>query len=177
MISGLVKGRCPTHSRDQTGHWCLISRLDLTEPTRNMGTRKLLKEGILTKAKSGRKLRAFLCSDILVLTDASAKSLYRMVSTKKRHNPHTLWWTLHCSRSHSQNSKSLNSQVIEVCCIDQKSPTPRNLLVYRRRPCFPTLFGVPTRRRQDRPACFLSSRLSTMDVYPRESLCCKSRSW
>lgn len=58
-----------------------IRRLDLTEPTRNMGTRKLLKEGILTKAKSGRKLCAFLCSDILVLTDANAKSLYRMVST------------------------------------------------------------------------------------------------
>ncbi|KAG8968021.1 hypothetical protein FRC03_008886 [Tulasnella sp. 419] len=53
-------------------------RLDLTAPTRNMGRRKLLKEGTLTKAKSGRKLQAFLCSDILVLTDSSARSLYRM---------------------------------------------------------------------------------------------------
>lgn len=44
-----------------------------------MGPRKLLKEGILTKAKSGRKLRAFLCNDILVLTEESTKSLYRMV--------------------------------------------------------------------------------------------------
>ena len=44
-----------------------------------MGTRKLLREGLLLKAKSGRRLRGFLCSDILVLTDESAKSLYRMV--------------------------------------------------------------------------------------------------
>ena len=54
-------------------------RLDLTAPTRYMGPRKLLKEGILLKAKSGRKLRAFLCSDILVLTEETTKSLYRMV--------------------------------------------------------------------------------------------------
>jgi len=32
----------------------------------------------LTKAKSGRKLRGFLCNDILVLTDHSAQTLYRM---------------------------------------------------------------------------------------------------
>ena len=44
-----------------------------------MGSRKLLKEGILLKAKSGRKLRAFLCNDIIVLTEAATKSLYRMV--------------------------------------------------------------------------------------------------
>lgn len=55
------------------------SRLDLTAPTRHMGQRKLLKEGLLMKAKSGRKLRGFLCSDILVLTEETAKSLYRMV--------------------------------------------------------------------------------------------------
>jgi actin cytoskeleton-regulatory complex protein PAN1 len=55
------------------------SRLDLTAPTRNMGPRKLLKEGILFKSKSGRRLRGFLCSDILVLTDEAGKRLYRMV--------------------------------------------------------------------------------------------------
>lgn len=44
-----------------------------------MGPRKLIKEGTLTKAKSGRKLYGFLCSDILVLTDASMKTLYKMV--------------------------------------------------------------------------------------------------
>ena len=44
-----------------------------------MGPRKLLREGILTKAKSGRRLRGFLCSDILVLTDEGAKALYRTV--------------------------------------------------------------------------------------------------
>ncbi|TFK77938.1 hypothetical protein K466DRAFT_124152 [Polyporus arcularius HHB13444] len=58
--------------------WVGQGRLDLTAPTRYMGPRKLLKEGILTKAKSGRKLRAFLCNDILVLTEESTKSLYRM---------------------------------------------------------------------------------------------------
>lgn len=31
------------------------------------------------KAKSGKRLRAFLCSDVLVLTDEGAKALYRMV--------------------------------------------------------------------------------------------------
>ncbi len=44
-----------------------------------MGTRRLLKQGLLTKAKSGRKLNAFLCSDILVLTDEGVQTLYRMV--------------------------------------------------------------------------------------------------
>ncbi|KAI0657182.1 hypothetical protein C8Q70DRAFT_1005943 [Cubamyces menziesii] len=58
--------------------WVGQGRLDLTAPTRYMGSRKLLKEGILMKAKSGRKLRAFLCSDILVLTEETTKSLYRM---------------------------------------------------------------------------------------------------
>ncbi|KAI0781525.1 hypothetical protein BD413DRAFT_505992 [Trametes elegans] len=58
--------------------WIGQGRLDLTAPTRYMGPRKLLKEGVLMKAKSGRKLRAFLCSDILVLTEEATKSLYRM---------------------------------------------------------------------------------------------------
>ncbi|EGO21969.1 hypothetical protein SERLADRAFT_417338 [Serpula lacrymans var. lacrymans S7.9] len=58
--------------------WIGQGRLDLTAPTRHMGPRKLLKEGILLKAKSGRKLRSFLCSDILVLTDENAKTLYRI---------------------------------------------------------------------------------------------------
>ncbi|KAH9890504.1 hypothetical protein C8Q73DRAFT_651881 [Cubamyces lactineus] len=58
--------------------WVGQGRLDLTAPTRYMGPRKLLKEGVLMKAKSGRKLRAFLCSDILVLTEETTKSLYRM---------------------------------------------------------------------------------------------------
>ncbi|EMD34285.1 hypothetical protein CERSUDRAFT_117167 [Gelatoporia subvermispora B] len=57
--------------------WIGQGRLDLTAPTRYMGPRKLLREGLLMKAKSGRKLRAFLCSDILVLTEDAAKTLYR----------------------------------------------------------------------------------------------------
>jgi actin cytoskeleton-regulatory complex protein PAN1 len=44
-----------------------------------MGPRRLLKEGLLLKAKSGRRLRGFLCSDIMVLTDEAGKTLYRMV--------------------------------------------------------------------------------------------------
>jgi len=54
-------------------------RLDLTAPTRHLGDRKLLREGPLNKAKSGRKLRAFLCNDIFLLTDEHGKTLYRMV--------------------------------------------------------------------------------------------------
>ncbi|CAE6423462.1 unnamed protein product, partial [Rhizoctonia solani] len=52
--------------------------LDLTAPTRYMGPRRLNKEGVLVKAKSGRRLHAVLCNDILVLMDAAAQSLYRM---------------------------------------------------------------------------------------------------
>lgn len=47
-----------------------------------MGPRKLLKEGVLSKLKSGRKLRIFLCNDILVVTDVDAKQLYKMVRCK-----------------------------------------------------------------------------------------------
>ncbi|KAG2021075.1 signal transducer [Coprinopsis cinerea AmutBmut pab1-1] len=60
------------------GLWIGQGRLDLTAPTRYMGARKLLKQGVVAKAKSGRKLKAFLCSDILVLTDQSGRNLYRM---------------------------------------------------------------------------------------------------
>jgi len=45
-----------------------------------MGARKLIKQGALLKTKSGKKLQAFLCSDILVLTDELVRKLYRMVS-------------------------------------------------------------------------------------------------
>ncbi|VDB85180.1 unnamed protein product [Peniophora sp. CBMAI 1063] len=58
--------------------WIGNGRLDLTAPTRQFGERKLLKEGILAKAKSGRRLRAVLCNDIFILTDEQAKTLYRI---------------------------------------------------------------------------------------------------
>ncbi|KAH9019377.1 hypothetical protein EDB84DRAFT_1517396 [Lactarius hengduanensis] len=58
--------------------WLGQGRLDLTAPTRHLGNRKLLREGLLNKAKSGRKLRVFLCNDILILTDEPGKTLYRM---------------------------------------------------------------------------------------------------
>ncbi|KAG8932121.1 hypothetical protein FRC01_000235 [Tulasnella sp. 417] len=53
-------------------------RLDLTARTKYLGKRKLVKEGEITKAKSGRKLQLILCNDVLVLLDAAARTLYRM---------------------------------------------------------------------------------------------------
>ena|ERR1700761_4437567 len=73
----IVSGNCATITN---GGSC-DRRLDLTAPTRSMGQRMLLREGVLMKAKSGKKLTAFLCSDVLVLTNAAARSLYRMVSS------------------------------------------------------------------------------------------------
>ncbi|WWC87443.1 uncharacterized protein L201_002332 [Kwoniella dendrophila CBS 6074] len=51
-------------------------RLDLTAPTAFLGPRKLLKEGKISKSKSGRKLSMVLCNDIIVLLDGT--DLYRM---------------------------------------------------------------------------------------------------
>ncbi|WVO21625.1 uncharacterized protein IAS62_002934 [Cryptococcus decagattii] len=51
-------------------------RLDLTAPTAFLGPRKLIKEGPVSKAKSGRKLSLVLCNDIIVLLEDN--SLYRM---------------------------------------------------------------------------------------------------
>ena len=51
-------------------------RIDLTAPTAFQGPRKLLKEGIVTKSKSGRKLNLVLCTDILLLIES--RNLYRM---------------------------------------------------------------------------------------------------
>lgn len=55
-----------------------VRRLDLTAPTAYQGPRRLIKEGTVMKAKSGRKLTLVLCNDILVLIDS--RNLYRMVS-------------------------------------------------------------------------------------------------
>ena len=63
--------------------WIGQGRLDLTAPTRHLGPRKLVKEGVLSKAKSGRKLRVLLCNDILVLVDEADKGLYRVVSVSR----------------------------------------------------------------------------------------------
>ncbi len=43
------------------------ARLDLTRPTRWGGERRVLKQELLSKAKSGRKVHALLCSDMLLL--------------------------------------------------------------------------------------------------------------
>lgn len=58
--------------------WVGNGQLDLTAPTRYMGQRQLLKEGVVMKTKSRRRIRAVLCSDILVLVDEATGSVYRM---------------------------------------------------------------------------------------------------
>ncbi|KAH9967787.1 hypothetical protein BGW80DRAFT_1340328 [Lactifluus volemus] len=49
--------------------------------TRHLGNRKVLREGLLNKSTSGRKLRAFLCNDILILTDEHAKIYWSMADS------------------------------------------------------------------------------------------------
>lgn len=44
-------------------------RLDLTAPTRLLGPRKILKEGKVAKAKSGRGLNLYLFNDLLLFTE------------------------------------------------------------------------------------------------------------
>lgn len=51
-------------------------RIDLTAPTAYQGPRRLLKEGPVSKTKSGRKLSLVLCTDILILIES--RNLYRM---------------------------------------------------------------------------------------------------
>lgn len=75
--------------REQEGHdrlkdlskklWVGQGQLDLTAPTRYMGTRRLLKEGVLIKTKSRRQLRVVLCSDIIVFIEESTGAIYRIV--------------------------------------------------------------------------------------------------
>lgn len=55
-------------------------RIDLTAPTAYQGPRKIIKEGPVTKAKSGRKLQMVLCNDIVLLIED--ERLYRMVSSE-----------------------------------------------------------------------------------------------
>jgi hypothetical protein len=67
---------CVAWSESSSTHF-FYSRLDLTKDTAYMGSRRLLKEGAVTKAKSGRKLQLVLCNDIIVLLES--RNLYRMV--------------------------------------------------------------------------------------------------
>jgi len=53
--------------------------------------------------KSGKRLRAFLCSDVLVLTDENAKALYRMVRSRPEGTFLNLTSLGTPSLSHSQN--------------------------------------------------------------------------
>lgn len=59
------------------------ARLDLAAPTRSQGPRKILKEGKLAKAKSGRKLMGYLFSDLLLFTEerpSGEEVVYKYVS-------------------------------------------------------------------------------------------------
>lgn len=56
-------------------------RIDLTAPTAYQGPRRLIKEGPVAKAKSGRRLQMVLCNDIVLLIED--ERLYRMVSHGK----------------------------------------------------------------------------------------------
>ena len=52
-----------------------MQRLELTAPTKLLGRRRILKEGQLAKAKSGRKLNAFLFNDLLLFTETKAAAV------------------------------------------------------------------------------------------------------
>lgn len=54
------------------------SRIDLTAPTAFQGPRRLVKEGPVSKAKSGKHLTMVLCTDVVILIEN--RNLYRMVS-------------------------------------------------------------------------------------------------
>jgi len=68
--------------------WVGQGHLDLTAPTRFMGPRRLLTEGLLAKAKSGRRLRAVLCTDILILVEKATKTVYRNPTTSPMRSIH-----------------------------------------------------------------------------------------
>jgi len=52
--------------------------LQLTEPTRHLGPRILLKEGpVFKNNRKNKKLRLFLCNDLVFLTDLGGNVLYR----------------------------------------------------------------------------------------------------
>ncbi|GEM10145.1 rho guanyl-nucleotide exchange factor [Rhodotorula toruloides] len=57
----------------------VAGRLDLSAPTRMLGPRRIVREGNLEKAKSKRKLQAYLFNDLLLLTEdqGSTQSVYR----------------------------------------------------------------------------------------------------
>lgn len=57
-------------------------RIDLTAPTAYQGARRLLREGPVAKAKSGRRLQMVLCNDVVLLIEDGR--LYRMVSAGRR---------------------------------------------------------------------------------------------
>lgn len=59
-----------------------LQRLELSAPTRLLGARKILKEGQLSKVKSGRKLNTYLFNDLLLFTELKSGSevVYRWVS-------------------------------------------------------------------------------------------------
>lgn len=60
-------------------------KLDLYAPTRHLGRRQFILEGELVKVKNGKKMRAFLFNDLLILTQkhpSSSRGLLHIVYRK-----------------------------------------------------------------------------------------------
>lgn len=56
-------------------------KLDLTQPTRWMGPRRIVREEVLSKQRSGRKICVLLCNDVVLLLSGGTEAderLYRM---------------------------------------------------------------------------------------------------
>lgn len=65
---------------------CSSQRLELSAPTRLLGPRKILKEGQVSKVKSGRQLQAYLFNDLLLFTEMKkpgSEVVYRWVSRRR----------------------------------------------------------------------------------------------
>ena len=127
-----------------------------------MGPRRLLKQGPLMKAKSGKKLQAFLCSDTLVLLDDAMKNLYRMVRSFifDIYLTQFDWWpTTICSLSRLLIPRRRNLG-LEVRSTIADDLVERLNFFLSRRYCLLDIPSIPTRRRFCRPSCGICARLS-----------------
>lgn len=127
--------------------WIGQGRIDLTAPTRHLGPRKLLKESVLRKARSGRKLRVLLCSDILILVNEAEKGLYRVVSA---------YLSLYIG------SKRLMETGIATANSSTRD-SGQTVEKRARRPTYPPLCGIPTWGRYDRVARIQHPGSKTME--------------
>jgi hypothetical protein len=133
------------------------------EPTRSMGQRLLLREGVLTKAKSGRSLRGFLCNDVFILTDASVKSLYRMVSNPTFDRvPYSLsrLQPIYLTDLVVSEVPGKRGELLKLVIMDGK-------LTALRRHGIPDTITLSTRRRKHQPSCNVGAGLPAVDENDR----------